>query len=210
MLMLIYWILKVNDNICNQFNDTRPGVQTVVSTRQSPTISEMVASQQCDIGLAAYAVEPGGCEHQVFTDAPEICLLPKDHPLSEKEEVSAKDFKAQKFISLGHKDPYAQRLHGIFETQGIPLNIVLEVHNSIMAAEAVAQGLGVTIINPFSALSFKHRDVVFRRLSFSLPFKSNLIRSKFQPMSALLRVFEDSLFETRDQYLRDLQILLSK
>ena len=192
-----------------EFNDTRPGVQTVVSTRQTPTISEMVASQQCDIGLAAYAVEPDGCEHQVFTEAPEICLLPKDHPLSEKEELSAKDFKAQEFISLGHNDPYAQRLHGVFETQGIPLTIVLEVHNSIMAAEAVAQGLGVTIINPYSALSYKYRDVVFRRLTFSLPFRSTLIRSKFQPMSALLRVFKNSLFETRDQYLRDLEVLLS-
>lgn len=38
--------------------------------RQTPTVSELVASRQCDIGLAAYAVGPDGTEYQIFTEAP--------------------------------------------------------------------------------------------------------------------------------------------
>lgn len=187
------------------FNETNPGIQTVISTRQTPTIVELVASQQCDIGLAAYDVEPEGTIYKPFTDAAEICLIPKDHPLTRKKEIHPEDLKGQSFVSLGQNDPYAQRLHRILEQREISPSTVIEVHNSIMAAEAVAQGLGLTIVNPFSALSFKHRDVVFRRFSANLPFKSTLIRSKFEPSNTLINAFEECLISTRDSYLRDLK-----
>jgi len=190
------------------FNENHPGVQTVVTTRQTPTISELVASRQCDIGLAAYAVEPDGTEHQIFTEAAEVCLLPSDHPLCSKNEISPQDLNQQSFVTLGQNDPYAKRLQSVFEANDVTLKAVIEVHNSIMAAEAVAQGVGVTIINPFSALSFKHRDVVFRRFTNKLPFKSTIIRSKFQPLNALVSAFETSLIETRDGYLNELETLL--
>lgn len=191
------------------FNADRPGVQTVVSTRQSPTISELVASQQCDIGLAAYAVEPEGTEHQLFTDAPEICMIPAEHPLSEKPEISPLNLHQQKFVALGQNDPYAQRLNRILETMEVKPITVIEVHNSIMAAEAVAQGVGISVINPFSALSFKHRPVVFRRFTENLPFMSTLLRSKFRPASALIKAFETSLLDTRDSYLREVRELVT-
>lgn len=190
------------------FNENHPGVQTVVTTRQTPTIAELVASRQCDIGLAAYAVEPNGTEHTIFTEAPEVCLLPVGHPLCSKHEISPEDINQKSFVSLGQNDPYAKRLQSVFEASDVTPKTVIEVHNSIMAAEAVAQGVGLTIINPFSALSFKHRDVVFRRFTKKLPFTSTKIRSKFQPPNALVSAFETSLVDTRDKYLRDLEALL--
>ncbi len=190
------------------FCESNPGVQTMVSTRQTPTIAEMTTSQQCDIGLAAYAIEPDGADFSLFTDAPEICLLPAGHPLCAKKEITLEDLRSQKFVGLGQNDPYAQRLLRTLEENEIILTREIEVHNSLMAGEAVAQGLGMTIINPFSALSFRHREVVFRRLSFELPFKSSLIRSKFQPFSALIAAFENCLRVTRDNYLDELEVLL--
>lgn len=143
-----------------------------------------------------------------FTDAPEICLLPAGHPLGKKQVITPEDLDRQSFVALGQNDPYAQRLQRVFETHEVSPDIVIEVHNSIMAAEATAQGLGVTVINPFSALSFRHRDVVFRRFSEELPFRSTIIRSKFQPLSALTDAFEKCLYDARDQYLLDLELLL--
>ncbi len=191
------------------FNTDRPGVQTVVTTRQTPTISELVTSQHCDIGLAAYAVEPEGTVSQLFTDAPEICMIPANHPLSEKSEISPQDLHQQKFVALSQNDPYAQRLNRLLETLEVIPVTVIEVHNTIMAAEAVAQGVGISVINPFSALSFRHRPVVFRRFTQNLPFMSTLLRSKFRPASALIEAFETSLLDTRDSYLREVKELVA-
>lgn len=192
------------------FNQNRPGVQTVVSTRQTPTISELVTSGQSDIGLAAYAIEPEGTEVQSFTDAPEICLIPQGHPLCDNREITPQDLHQQRFVALGQNDPYAQRLSRTFEEHGVSPVTVIEVHNSIMAAEAVAQGVGIAVINPFSALSFKHRSVVFRRFTENLPFLSTLLRSKFRPASALTEAFQESLIETRNSYLREIEALVTQ
>jgi DNA-binding transcriptional LysR family regulator len=190
------------------FRRNRPGVQTVVSTRQTPTIAELTTSQQCDLGLAAYAVEPDGTEFEPFTDASEICILPKGHALCSKRVIAPEDLRGVNFVALGSIDPYSQRLQRLLDDSKIQTTIVLEVQNSLMAGEAVAQGLGVTIINPFSAFSFRHRNVVFRRFSVDLKFASNLLRSKFRPDSALVDEFKKSLFDTRDTYLSELETLL--
>ena len=128
------------------------------------------------------------------------CVITLKYPLQ--------DLHGQRFVALGQNDPYAQRLTRIFERYDVIPVTVVEVHNSIMAAEAVAQGVGVSVINPFSALSFKHRAVTFRTFSENLPFTSTMLRSKFQPTSALLKAFETSLLETRDSYLRDIKDLV--
>lgn len=190
------------------FRKSRPGVQTVVTTRQTPTIAELATSQQCDLGLAAYAIEPEGTEFEIFTDAPEICVLPAGHPLVSKREIEPEDLRGIDFVALGSIDPYSQRLQRVLDDSGVPTTNVLEVQNSLMAGEAVAQGLGATIINPFSAFSFRHRDVVFRRFSVELKFSSNLLRSKFRPSSTLVDEFKKCLFETRDAYLNELDNLL--
>ena len=192
------------------FRKSRPSVQAVVSTRQTPTIAELATSQQCDLGLAAYAIEPEGTEFELFTDAAEVCVLPAGHPLSKKDVVEPEDLEGIEFVSLGQIDPYSQRLQRLLDERGVSTTTVMEVQNSLMAGEAVAEGLGVTIINPFSALSFRHRAIVFRRFSAELAFSCNLLRPKFRPVSALTREFMRCLFETRDRYLAELEILLSR
>lgn len=192
------------------FRRNRPGVQTVVTTRQTPTIAELATSQQCDLGLAAYAIEPEGTEFEPFTDAPEICVLPAGHPLCEKDVIKPEHLDGVDFISLGQIDPNSQRLQRLLDEHGVPMQNVMEVQNSLMAGEAVAEGLGMTIINPFSALSFRHRAIVLRRFSAELPFSSTLLRSKFRPVSALIGEFEKCLFETRDRYLAELECLLDQ
>ncbi|WP_298921032.1 LysR substrate-binding domain-containing protein [uncultured Roseobacter sp.] len=192
------------------FRENRPGVQTIVTTRQTPTISELATSQQCDLGLAAYAIEPEGTEFETFTDAPEICILPAGHHLCEIDVVTPEDLHGVDFVSLGQIDPYSHRLQRLLGDHDVTTSNVMEVQNSLMAGEAVAEGLGVSIINPFSALSFRHRAIVFRRFSVNLAFSSTLLRSKYRPVSALVDEFRKCLFETRDRYLAELEILLSR
>lgn len=192
------------------FRRNRPGVQAVVTTRQTPTIAELATSQQCDLGLAAYAIEPEGTESEIFTDAPEICVLPAGHSLRSKNIIEPEDLHGMDFVALGSIDPYSQRLQRLLDEGGISRINVMEVQNSLMAGEAVAEGLGVTIINPFSALSFRHRDVVFRRFSVTLSFSSTLLRSKFRPVNTLVGEFKKCLNETRDNYLTALEGLLDK
>ncbi|WP_298855851.1 LysR substrate-binding domain-containing protein [uncultured Ruegeria sp.] len=192
------------------FRKSRPGVQTVVTTRMTPTIAELATSQQCDLGLAAYAIEPEGTEFETFTDSPEICILPVGHQLCKNSVISPEDLHGVDFVSLGQIDPYSQRLQRLLEEENVTTLNVMEVQNSLMAGEAVAEGLGVTIINPFSALSFRHRAIVFRRFSVKLPFATTLLRSKFRPVSALIGEFEKCLAETRNRYLDVLEDLLNK
>lgn len=191
------------------FRRNRRGVHTVMSTRLTHEISDMVVRQQCDIGLSAYGVEPEGTEAIPFTDASEVCVLPIGHPLSDQPLIRMADLHGRDFIYLSQNDPYARRLERHLEEGGVRPTPVMEVDNSLIAAEAVSQGLGISVINPFSARDFKTRGVCIRRLEIDLPFHSVILLSKFAEHGPLTREAIDTLFAERDACLEEVADLMT-
>ncbi|MEI4484903.1 LysR substrate-binding domain-containing protein [Frigidibacter sp. MR17.14] len=186
------------------FRQNRGSVHTVMSTRKTQEITDLVAGRQCDIGLTAYGVEPEGTEVIPFTSAPEVCILPVGHPLAQREEIRIADLHGQDFIYLSQIDPYARRLERHLEEHGVRPTPVMEVDNSLIAAEAVSQGLGISIINPFSALDFKRRGVVIRKLEIDLPFHSVILLSKFSENGPLITELVQSLHAQKTKCLSEI------
>ena len=189
------------------FRLNRAGVHTVMSTRKTTEIADLVAGRQCDVGLAAYGVAPEGTEVLDFTDAPEVCILPAAHPLTQKEVIQLEDLHSQDFIFLSQNDPYAKRLERHLEDRHVNPRPVMEVDNSLIAAEAVSQGLGISIINPFSARDFKGRGVCIRKLETPLPFRSVILVSKFMEQGPLVAELINNLFAERDRCLKEVEEL---
>ncbi|MNT87329.1 DNA-binding transcriptional regulator LysR [compost metagenome] len=57
----------------------------------------------------------------------------------------------------------------------------------------VRQGLGVAIINPFSALDCAGRDIVVRPLAISVDYFMTVYRPAFRPQSPLVDEFESMI-----------------
>lgn len=71
--------------------------------------------------------------------------------------------------------------------------MVVETHSAASICAMVRAGVGVSVVNPLTALDYAGRDIVIRPFSLSVPFTVSLIRPLHRPVSALVEAFTEHL-----------------
>lgn len=191
------------------FQKSHDEVTITVDTQLSPTISEVMSAQRFDIGLTASAVSPQGVKVLSFAELNEVCILPAGHRLASFGVIALQDLGDERWISFAGNDPARYRLDGLFESVGIRRRITAEAHHSTTVCEMVMRGVGIAVVNPFTAVEFLNRGLVMRRFGAPLAFNTFLLRSSYRPESALVESFVMSLLSTRDAFLARAEKALS-
>ncbi|BEO63003.1 LysR family transcriptional regulator [Serratia marcescens] len=181
--------------VCRPFIERYPEVSFSVIPQESPLLEEWLSAQRHDLGLTETALTPAGTERMTLMTLNEVCVLPAGHPLSAKDQLTPQDFAAQNFISLSSTDSYRHLLDALFAEQGVERRMVMETHSAASVCAMVRAGVGVSIVNPLTALDYAGSGVHVRPFSIEVPFTVSLIRPLHRPSSALVTAFIDHLHQ---------------
>lgn len=179
--------------VCKPFVDCYPQVSFSIIPQESPLLEEWLSAQRHDLGLTETTLTPAGTERMTLMTMNEVCVLPAGHPLLAKSRLTPQDFRAENFISLSTTDSYRQLLDTLFHEQGIERRMVLETHSAASVCAMVKEGVGLSIVNPLTALDYAHNGVHIRPFSVEVPFTVSLIRPLHRPASALVTTFVQHL-----------------
>ena len=192
--------------VCREFMARHPGVRLTIHSNGQREIMDALARQHYDLGLA----EPGPSVENVaartLPAGQEVCILPKSHPLTRKAVLHPKDFDGVECIHFPNDDAYRRRIDQIFAEANVTRILRIETSSSAGVCAMVKQGLGVAIINPFSAQDCAGPDIVARPLSISVDYLLTVYRPTFRPRSPLVDEFE-TLVEDAIRIRRDQQAL---
>jgi DNA-binding transcriptional LysR family regulator len=170
-----------------------PGVSLQIVPQESPLLEEWLSAQRHDLGLTETLHTPPGTERTPLLSMNEVCVLPANHPLAEKEMLTPQDFDGENYVSLSRTDSYRQLLDGLFAGHDVHRRMVVETHSAASVCAMVRAGVGISIVNPFTALDYawsgESSGVAIRRLSVDVPFTVSLIRPLHRPGSALVDAF---------------------
>ena len=98
-----------------------------------------------------------------------ICAIPADHPLARNEEIHVTDLEGETMISLLEEDKRLFLKHErLFEDAKVNVTQNLYCHSSASAYAMVRRGLGIALMEPFSAAIWEKNGVVTR------PFRPQL------------------------------------
>eukprot|EP00873_Tetraselmis_striata_P003811 jgi/Tetstr1/424075/TSEL_014686.t1 len=177
-------------------------VSVFVRPLASTDIRNAVSKGLIDIGIAAYEVEAPGVRSTRFTECAEVAVLPQAHPLAERQELTPDDLATQRIVRLAGGDPYRTRLDTLLsgcagQTQALD-GPVIEVETSAAACALAAEGVGIAVINPLTALDFVPGGLVLRRLTHTLPFITTLVRPAQTGKAPLADAFATTLATRRD------------
>ena len=120
-------------------------------------------------------------------------MLPQNHPLAAKTELTPADFHGENYISLSRTDSYRQLLDALFMEHQVKRRMVVETHSAASICALVRAGAGISVVNPLTALDYAESGVVVRRFSVDVPFTVSLIRPLHRPGSALVDAFVQHL-----------------
>lgn len=181
--------------LCQPFMQRYPDLSLNIIPQESPLLEEWLSAQRYDLGLTETTHTPAGTERSALFTADEVCVLPTDHPLAQRAVLTPADFNGQNYISLSRTDSYRQILDGIFAEHGVQRRMVMETHSAASVCSMVKAGIGVSIVNPLTALDYADSGVTIRRFSIAVPFTVSLIRPRHRPASALVDAFSQHLHQ---------------
>ncbi len=181
--------------LCQPFMQRYPDLSLNIIPQESPLLEEWLSAQRYDLGLTETTHTPAGTERSALFTADEVCVLPADHPLAQRAVLTPADFNGQNYISLSRTDSYRQILDGIFAEHGVQRRMVMETHSAASVCSMVKAGIGVSIVNPLTALDYADSGVTIRRFSIAVPFTVSLIRPRHRPASALVDAFSQHLHQ---------------
>ena len=184
------------------FARRHPKLHLTFLPEASMRIAELVASKQLDIGLMTMpAIDPATTCDLIFETA-SICVLPLDHPLASAEVIDAADLRDETFIALGREDGSRQAVERSFEDAGVRVEPRFEAHFSDSACALVAEGLGLSVVDPFAAERWRGK-LAIRPFKPYVPCHVYLTRSRTHVPSLLQETFERGLREFLEETFRN-------
>ncbi|RWE18373.1 MAG: LysR family transcriptional regulator [Mesorhizobium sp.] len=196
-------------DVVHRFLKTRPQVHLSVHSLEEVALRHDMTTQLFDVGLTegSYDYDEAATER---IDAGELlCVLPSGHHLTAKPAVDPHDFQGVSFVYFSQEDPYRRKVDEVFDVAGVARHYTVETTTATGVCSMVAAGVGISIVNPFTAAHYANRGVVLRKLSVRVPYHVNLWRPATGLRSAHADQFVRVLRQVTEEVKQRLKLLLA-
>lgn len=170
------------------FARSRPDIRIEILTRNSDVVRGMFPSRMHDIGIAELPIDRTGLVVTTYRmDC--VAILPKDHPLAAHEIITPELSSEVPFIGMSREWSAHHVLGSVFAEHGARLNqvAVMEVFAGMCAL--VAQGVGISVVDPISAAFYEPLGIVSRPFRPSIPYDIAVFRSADRELSFVADAF---------------------
>jgi DNA-binding transcriptional LysR family regulator len=173
------------------FLSQRPGTKATLYVRTANHIVERVSGGLADVGLISDPVTDPSIVTTRFQDAlAAICILPAGHPLRRKRFIQAADLRGEAFIAIGRDNNFRKRVDMALVDAGAAPQATIEATHNASAYALVASGAGISIVDPYTAISvFRHDHVIVRPFVPKVPFVVQLLTPANAPSTPVIQKF---------------------
>ncbi len=146
-----------------------PKIEVSISSKHSPQLAEGLATGKLDAAFMRAEAGYPDLVYKVLISEPLIVVLPSDHRLASREEISPLDLVGETFIGMADQAPVLRSLtEDYFRRSGVDVKPAHRVEYLSMAMSIVASTRGVVLL-PNYARNFLTWSVVSRPLKGEVP-----------------------------------------
>ena len=149
-----------------QAPDCKPSVFSLPSN----SVIDYVVNEKCDFGVAVAVPEHPLVAVVALETIPHVAVLPPGHPLGSRSFLEPKDFVDQAFISVSPTMMHL-RVDAMFAQHGVTPRAVAQTPQSTVACAMVSAGLGISIVDAFTAEDAKACGLLVKPLRPSVLYE---------------------------------------
>jgi DNA-binding transcriptional LysR family regulator len=190
------------------FRHAYPDIKVTVESVGQHALEDRVFLAQADLGLGVATTAREGVRAQMLARAPYVCILPAGHWLARHKLIRLRDLAGEAFVGPMHETDALW--YGIDETLAAehiePLR-QLETQHSFTAYAFVEAGLGLAIVEPFSAPLFARLGVAVRRLEPELAVDFAFLEPDIGPAPAVVDLLRQAVADAAQACLAEVDRL---
>ncbi|MFA7432157.1 MAG: LysR family transcriptional regulator [Gemmobacter sp.] len=126
-----------------------PDLPVFLDVLSSDVLVTHVAEGRADIAITDTQPNHAGVRVEPFHETRIVCLMRRDHPLAGRETITPADLDGQDFVAQTRRHSARAASDRALDEGGARPRITIETATVVSAAELVAEGLGLALINPF-------------------------------------------------------------
>ncbi len=129
-----------------EFSRRHPGARLEVEYLRPEKVYEAVATDRADLGLMSYAEGSREVTVLPWREEEMVVAVAPSHPLAVQDEVLPTALEGAEFVSFDPDLPIRRDVDRFLREHGVSIRVVLHFDNLQMIKEAVAHGVGVSIM----------------------------------------------------------------
>lgn len=187
----------------DEFRRNAPNGIIDITTARTSNVVEMVSRGDADIGFCQLnGMENNIIGHISFRGAV-VCVMPRDHPLAHKTEITVNDLKKEPLITLSPSELTGKRILTAFLRAGIRPNFVFQISQTLPAIQLAAAGKGIALVDSLFTGKFQQPTSFVQSSIFNgmkvipfhpiLPIDLQMITAANRPLPYLAEVFVDGI-----------------
>lgn len=151
--------------IIREFCVDNPGVKVVLHDVAQDEVLEMVRAGAVDFGLGTASGSRHDLVTQMLWTEVFVAILPSDHPLAHRRELSWRDLQEVPIIGPRPDNPVREQLDFALAREGISLTRLYEVHLPLTIVGMVEAGLGVGVMTTSMARVIKALGLTLKEIT---------------------------------------------
>ncbi|MEW5251032.1 LysR family transcriptional regulator [Microbulbifer sp. 2201CG32-9] len=176
-------------DLVSRFLVAYPSVQISLDSHSVDTATKMVALRAVDCGFLKLPVDyPGLSAHSLFV-ANTVCALGGDHPLAQKDKISAQDLQEEPLILMGKGRHSRVQIEKAFHSAGVKMRVQVETHTIAGACAFARRETGIALVNGVLARQYAGGSLVFRSFVPEIAQEYAFVTSAHAPMTRITRTF---------------------
>jgi len=161
----------------------------VFHVRSSTYINQKMVDQQLDLGFSMMPFEHPAMVTEELSRAAAVCVLPGDHRLARRKVIRPSDLRGENFLSFPLDGRMRHLVDAAFEQERIERRTQVDVYSSAEACALAARGVGVAIVEPFTARDYRDRGIAIVPFEPRIRYLFRAMRPRYRRPSRLADAF---------------------
>ncbi len=167
--------------------------QIQLQSMSPENVVQAVLSKTMDLGAVSLPLEHRGLEIHWIGEAPCVAVLPANSALASHQVLSMPLLARQTLVTMANPYRFRRRIDKAFLDAGSGTPHMLDTNTSLIAMQMARAGLGIALVDPFTAMGVPVEGVVVRSIACNIPFFFGLISAFASPLSDVARALIDEI-----------------
>lgn len=181
--------------LLGQFHHTHPLVKIKLEVANRRTVLQRLLWNETDLAFMGYPENTPGLTADAFADNDLVVIAAPDHPFAIRDHITLAELAEEPFLIREPGSGTRMTLERHLLNYGITLNIAMELGNNSAIKQAVAAGLGISVVSQTTILLELEtkRLVVLPVEHFPIKRKWYVVYSTQKTLSPIVESFRNAL-----------------
>lgn len=167
---------------------------------------QAVLSKTFDLGMISLPLEHRGLDLHWIGEASCVAVVAQTSGLADQPVLTMSSLAEQTLISISNPFRFRRRIDKAFEDVGLAPQHILDTNTSLIAMQMARVGLGVALVDPFTAFGVPLHGVKVIPIECNVPFYFGVVSAYASPLTDVAQALVEALQATSRTLLPGLSI----